>query len=951
MHRIDTKTAQKDKFGAGKNGFTRGNPQTGTPATDLDDDYFDMLQEELCSVVEASGASLEKGRHDQLLTALRSLLLSRKNPFGDIKLDGTVKTALENLGLRETGSSGEKIPLLSTENTWIGKQIFSGGAAGELDGNAATATKLKTPVRIDGVEFDGSADISLRRDIIDYDALQHKVIHDIDYAGIFDGADNMSQGFCICDTPQGTRMFLHQPVSGGVRIVETTFNPDGENENPTVISFSPVFADIGHQSIGAVCEDGRVMLYTPTADGKGVNIINWNGADTSLTDVTRTEIFTSDFFTGDEIITVALSADGSLLIVQSGDEAVHLHYNRDDRRTVYVFDRASLTFKHRIYLSTQSMVSQAFQGMASDGHYLFAYYGYTGVFLTHRIVVYNLSTGEVVRQFNVDGVRARYGRQKMLGNAELGYPVLQEAEGLALHNGKLYLLDMDFWCQTADVVSFEGAYFAARATNFSGRSPVNPSYWTPTAYGTAAATKYDATKSYTCGVATKRSKAVVSVEAYDGTGYLVDSGVAFPDSHASLFLSPNAVNIALSPNEDFQVAAYEQNLRSHRPLFEVRKEAPDTDTSAAVFRLYGDAFRTGEYTGRFVQWKHRLNAVHDCLEIRADVDLLSGGGINLYSMNDTQSAGRTRLYCTDGSETWSVLLSPVSPAFHPDQDKAMNLGSSPNRWNVAYLQGVNIKSDDETQKRMTISTTLKAGAFQVSTAGNLGIYDDSADAYVIAARSDGTAFMQMDTDINGAFRPSVNNTSDLGAPNKAFRSVYLCNSPTVVSDATLKDTPRDATAAENAAFAEIARLPGVWRWLQRIKEEGEDARLHAGPTVQAAIAVMEKHGLDWRKYSAFCLDSWEAEEAQYEDIPEEYEDIPVQPAIYSDEGELLSGTTRVLTRQAERVLVRPATEAGSRYRFRKEELLWWCLRAVVSQVDVLTESISALTRRVDLLEE
>lgn len=99
MHRIDTKTAQKDKFGAGKNGFTRGNPQTGTPATDLDDDYFDMLQEELCSVVEASGASLEKARHDQLLTALRALLLSRKNPFGDIKSDGTVKTALENLGL------------------------------------------------------------------------------------------------------------------------------------------------------------------------------------------------------------------------------------------------------------------------------------------------------------------------------------------------------------------------------------------------------------------------------------------------------------------------------------------------------------------------------------------------------------------------------------------------------------------------------------------------------------------------------------------------------------------------------------------------------------------------------------------------------------------------------------------------------------------------------------
>ncbi len=93
------------------NADTRGNPQTGTPATDLDDDYFDMLQEELCSVVEASGASLEKGRNDQLLTALRALLLSRKNPFGDIKSDGTVKTALENLGLGEGSALPVGVPV------------------------------------------------------------------------------------------------------------------------------------------------------------------------------------------------------------------------------------------------------------------------------------------------------------------------------------------------------------------------------------------------------------------------------------------------------------------------------------------------------------------------------------------------------------------------------------------------------------------------------------------------------------------------------------------------------------------------------------------------------------------------------------------------------------------------------------------------------------------------
>ncbi|MCK6773617.1 hypothetical protein L8R19_08325 [Enterobacter roggenkampii] len=120
MHRIDTPTAQKDKFGAGKNGFTRGNPQTGTPATDLDNDYFDMLQEELAGVVEASGVNLEKSKHNQLLTALKALLLSRAYPFADIKADGAaaIAEALSNLGLktaaqRDVGAGTNQIPDMS----------------------------------------------------------------------------------------------------------------------------------------------------------------------------------------------------------------------------------------------------------------------------------------------------------------------------------------------------------------------------------------------------------------------------------------------------------------------------------------------------------------------------------------------------------------------------------------------------------------------------------------------------------------------------------------------------------------------------------------------------------------------------------------------------------------------------------------------------------------------
>ena len=122
MHRIDTSTAQKDKFGAGKNGFTRGNPQTGTPATDLDDDYFDMLQEELAGVVEATGVVLDKSKHNQLLTALKALLLSREHPFADIKADGAaaVAEALSNLGLGDAAKM-DAATLDITSNSLVAK--------------------------------------------------------------------------------------------------------------------------------------------------------------------------------------------------------------------------------------------------------------------------------------------------------------------------------------------------------------------------------------------------------------------------------------------------------------------------------------------------------------------------------------------------------------------------------------------------------------------------------------------------------------------------------------------------------------------------------------------------------------------------------------------------------------------------------------------------------------
>lgn len=124
MHRIDTPTAQVDKFGAGKNGFTRGNPQTGVPATALDDDYFDAVQEELAGVVEAAGITLKKTDRAQVLAAIKLLIGSETNTkylkvasnLAEIKAAGAaaVSAALTNLGLSDVAHLSQLTGVIGT---------------------------------------------------------------------------------------------------------------------------------------------------------------------------------------------------------------------------------------------------------------------------------------------------------------------------------------------------------------------------------------------------------------------------------------------------------------------------------------------------------------------------------------------------------------------------------------------------------------------------------------------------------------------------------------------------------------------------------------------------------------------------------------------------------------------------------------------------------------------
>lgn len=149
----------------------------------------------------------------------------------------------------------------------------------------------------------------------------------------------------------------------------------------------------------------------------------------------------------------------------------------------------------------------------------------------------------------------------------------------------------------------------------------------------------------------------------------------------------------------------------------------------------------------------------------------------------------------------------------------------------------------------------------------------------------------------GFVAPRTNNVLSLGTGNYKWTQVFATNSTIGTSNKLKKKNIRQITPVETRAFYEIGHLDSVWQWIEKYQLEGDKARLHSGPTVQDAIKIMLKHGLDWTKYSAFCYDKWEATED---------------------------------------------TPAGEEYGFRKEELLFWILRATIATQDSITGRLDNL---------
>lgn len=300
------------------------------------------------------------------------------------------------------------------------------------------------------------------------------------------------------------------------------------------------------------------------------------------------------------------------------------------------------------------------------------------------------------------------------------------------------------------------------------------------------------------------------------------------------------------------------------------------------------------------------------------------------------------------TSTGLSILSAANQAAARTAIQAVGLSGDENIAGIKTFTGNNAIRSLATGAGFWIESLSATYGFMVNTDGtrmNINLRSPNFGAQVT------TLYQFTDSGIRTGvpFTPFTANTQTVGSSALPFNQFFAQNTTISTSDARLKTEPRKQSEAERKAGSELARLPAIWEWLT-----GD--RLHAGPTVQAAMTVMEAHGLDPFAYSFICYDEWEAEPEQWHEWPAEeavYEEVP--DSIYGENGTVLAvhRTKRVLIKEAVeagRELVQAAREAGNRYSFRKEELLCFMVSALAAENDLQAAKVEALDARLAALE-
>lgn len=184
----------------------------------------------------------------------------------------------------------------------------------------------------------------------------------------------------------------------------------------------------------------------------------------------------------------------------------------------------------------------------------------------------------------------------------------------------------------------------------------------------------------------------------------------------------------------------------------------------------------------------------------------------------------------------------------------------------------------------------------------------------------GSSYIKLTNTANGGvciendnyFYPTgPNGNMNLGVASAKWKELYCVSGAINTSDARHKSAPKAIDDSVLDAWSDVRLI--TFKWLEAIREKGDDARWHTGVIAQQVRDAFAARGLDGTHYGLLCYDQWdEVTEPVYESIRK-----VVQKT--NDNGELVE---EEIIEQRDTGEVKVIREAGDLWSIRADQCLF-----------------------------
>lgn len=193
----------------------------------------------------------------------------------------------------------------------------------------------------------------------------------------------------------------------------------------------------------------------------------------------------------------------------------------------------------------------------------------------------------------------------------------------------------------------------------------------------------------------------------------------------------------------------------------------------------------------------------------------------------------------------------------------------------------------------------------------------------------------------------TDNQFSLGSATYRWNTVYAGTGTINTSDAREKTPVDEFTAEELNAAKQLSKEIGTYKFLSAVAKKGDDARKHIGMTVQRAIEIMEANNLDPFAYGFICYDAWEEKTVDHPAVEavegkEAWTETIEHEAEYDEDGEVIKEAwietiehEAVEAVEAKDAYTEVTQEAGDRYSFRPDEMLFFIARGLEARIEAL----------------